>query len=179
MKGKTKKITHKRLTAILTLFVFCASYLIFAVFRLDYLKNDYYKEKTYDQVTTSSVLKAERGNIYDSNMNVLAESNTVWRIFVSTRDLKAAEKRDKVDYCKIIADGIAPILSIDTNNLYSKIKNSSVLDVTIEKSATEGEYERIIKYIRANSLESLVFTEAKSSSSYPAGKLAAHVLGFT
>lgn len=179
MSSKIKKTTHRRLTAILLLFAVFASYLLFNVFRLDYLRYDYYKDKTYDQVTTSSILKAERGCIYDSNMNILAKSNTVWRIFVSTRDIKAAEKRDGVDYCRIIADGLAPILSLDANNIYDKIKNSSVLDVTIKKSASEEEYDRTIEFIREKSLESLVFTEAESSRYYPEGTLAAHVLGFT
>lgn len=179
MKGEIKKVTQKRLTAVLLIFVFCASYLIFAIFRLGYTNYEYYKDKTYDQVTTSSVLKAERGRIYDSNMNILADSNTVWRIFVSTRDIKAAEKKNKTDYCRIIADGIAPILSLDRNQLYNKIKESKVLDVTLEKSASKEQYEKIIDFIRSNSLENLIFTEAKSSRYYPEGTTAAHVIGFT
>lgn len=179
MKSKIKKTTHKRLTAILLLFAFCASYLLFSVFRLGYLNGDYYKDKTYDQVTTSSVLKAERGCIYDSNMNPLAKSNTVWRVFVSTRDIRAAEKRDKVDYSRKIADGLAPIFSLDSNQLYDKLKKSNVLDVTVEKAASREEYDKVIEFIREKSLESLIFTEAKSSRYYPSGKLAAHVLGFT
>lgn len=179
MKGKIKKITQQRLTAILLAFTLFASFLLFNIFRLDYLKYDYYKDKTYNQVTTSSVLKAERGCIYDSNMNVLAKSNTVWRIFVSTRDIKTAEKRDGKDYSRIISEGIAPLLSLDKEALYSKIKGSSVLDVTIKKSASEDEYKNVLKFIIDNSLESLVFTEAESSRYYPSGTLAAHVLGFT
>ena len=179
MKGKIKKTTQKRMTAMLLVFAFCASYLIFAVFRLGYINYDYYKDKTYDQVTTSSALKAERGRIYDSNMNILAVSTTVWRIFVSTRDIKAAEKKNKIDYCKIIADGLSPILLLDQNSLYEKIKKSNVLDVTIEKSASKEQYEQVIDFIRSNSLENLVFTEAKSSRYYPEETLAAHVLGFT
>lgn len=179
MKGKIKKTTQKRLTAMLLAFALCASYLIFAIYRLGYINHNYYKDKTYDQVTTSSVLKAERGRIYDSNMNILADSNTVWRIFVSTRDIKSAEKKDNKDYSRIIADGLAPILSIDANGIYDKIKGSNVLDVTIEKSASKEQYEHVIDFIRSNSLESLIFTEAKSSRYYPEGTLAAHVLGFT
>ena len=53
-----------------------ATYLLYNIFRLDYLKYDYYRDKTYDQITTSSSLKAKRGTIYDSNMNVLATSAT-------------------------------------------------------------------------------------------------------
>ena len=177
--GKDKKTTRQRITAIMLIFSIFASYLLFNIFCLDYLKYDYYKNKTYDQVTTSSALTAERGKIYDSNMNVLAESNTSWRIFVSTRDIKKASKELSVDYAKIIADGLAPILSVDSDSLYSKIKNSSVLDVTLKRLATEEEYKKVIEFIRATGLESLVFTEAKTSRSYPGGSLAAHVLGFT
>ena len=177
--SKVKKTTYKRTVAILLAFALFASYLLFNIFRLDYLKYDYYKDKTYDQVTTSSVLKAERGRIYDSNMNILAKSNTVWRIFVSTRDIKTAEKRDGKDYCRIIADGVAPLLSLDNEVIYNKIKGSSVLDVTIKKSASEDEYKKVIDFIRENSLERLVFVEAESSRYYPEGSLAAHVLGFT
>ena len=95
MKLKTKRITEKRLVAVLLIFTMSAGILLFNIFRLCYLNYDYYRDKTYDQITTSSVLKAERGKIYDSNMNILAKSDTVWRIFVSTRDIKKAEKAEE------------------------------------------------------------------------------------
>ena len=179
MRAQTKKITEKRIIAILLCFAFFASYLLFSIFRLCYFKYDYYRQKTYDQVTTSSVLKAKRGNIYDSNLNILAESDTVWRIFVSTRDIKHASKKDGIDYARTIAYGIAPILSLDKDKLYDKIKSSSVLDVTIKKSASENEYREIIEFINENGLEKLIFTEAETSRYYPEGSLAAHVIGFT
>ena len=179
LKGSNKKTTERRITAILLTFFLFASYLLINIFKLDYLNYDYYKRKTYDQVTTSSALSAKRGNIYDTNMNVLAESSTVWRIFVSTREIKNASKKDGIDYCKVIAEGLSPILSIDKQMLYDKIKGSSVLDVTLKKSASEEEYRKTIEFINTSGLEKLVFTEAETSRSYPAGTLAAHVLGFT
>ncbi len=176
---KAKKTTQRRLTAILILFSLFASYLIFNIFRLDYINYDYYKNKTYDQVTTVSALKAKRGNIYDSNLNLLAESDTKWRVFVSTRDIRSAEKESGKDYCRIIANGLAPILSLSEDSIYDKIKKSNVLDVTIKKSVESDEYRAVIDFIIKNSLQRLVFTEAITSRSYPQGTLAAHVLGFT
>ena len=179
MKGQTKKINERRIIAILICFSIFAGYLMVNIFRLDYLKYDYYRGKTYDQVTTSSVLKAKRGNIYDSNLNLLAKSDTVWRIFVSTRDIRNADKASGLDNARIISKGLAPILSLDENKLYEKIKASTVLDVTIKKSATEEEYREVINFISKEGLEELVFTEAETSRHYPFGSLAAHVLGFT
>ena len=179
MKANDKKTTRRRITAIMLIFTIFASYLLINIFRIAYLKYDYYRNKTYDQVTTSSALTAERGKIYDSNMNILAESNTVWRIFVSTRDIKNAGKKTGIDYARIIADGLAPILSQDKEAMYKKIKESSVLDVTLKRSASEDEYRAVLEFARKASLENLIFTEAKTSRKYPEGSLAAHVLGFT
>lgn len=179
MKQIAKQTTKRRIFAVLLIFSFFAAYLLFNVFRLDYFLYDYYRQKTYDQVTTSSTLSAKRGNIYDSNMNLLASSSTEWRIFVSTRDIKKAEREDSVEYTRIIADGVSAILSLNSDTVYNKIKNSSVLDVTIEKTASEEEYRKILDFINQYNLEDLLFTEAISTRYYPEGTLAAHVLGFT
>lgn len=179
MKGKIKKITERRVTALLIVLSLFASYLLFNIFQLDYINYDYYKNKTYDQVTTSSALEAKRGSIYDANMNVLAKSETVWRIFVSTREIKKATKDKGVDYAKVISEGLAPILSLDSETLYNKIKNSKVLDVTLKKAANEDVYLKVLEFIDKANIEGLVFTEAESSRYYPSGALAAHVLGFT
>ena len=179
MKNRNKSITKQRTAAIMLIFFLFSGYLLFNIFRLDYLKYDYYRDKTYDQVTTSSTLTAERGKIYDSNMNLLAESNTVWRIFVSTRDIKNASKLSGIDYARIIADGLAPLISESKESIYKKITESKQLDVTIKKSATKEEYERVINFIRSTGVAGLVYTEAKASRSYPEGTLAAHTIGFT
>lgn len=179
MKDKTKKITERRIIAVLLLFAFFSGYLMLNILRLDYFNYDYYKNITYDQVTTSSALKAKRGNIYDSNLNLLAGSDTTWRIFVSTKDINKREKSDGIDYCRIIADGLSKILTLNSDTIYKKIKNTSQLDVTIKKSATEAEYRAILEFAKSKGIEGLIMTEAESSRYYPEGSLAAHVLGFT
>lgn len=164
---------------VLLAFAAFAAFLLANILRLDFFMYDYYKDKTYDQITTTSPLKAERGNIYDANMNLLAGSESGWRIFISTREIKTAKKRDGKEYDRMIAQGLSEILSLNYNTLYTKIKNSNVLDVTIKKSATEAEYERVLAFTIQNGLEDLVFTEAQSTRYYPESTLAAHVLGFT
>lgn len=163
----------------MTAFALFGVYLLFNVLRLDLFSYDYYREKTYDQVTTSSVLTAERGAIYDSNMNLLATSNTVFRIFVSTKELSSAEKAGRSEVRLLISEGVGEILGIKPSLILEKILVKNQLDVTIKKDADRVEYERILAFIKDNSLEGLLFTEAQSSRYYPEGTLAAHVLGFT
>ena len=183
---KTKKITsepaivttRRRVVIISVCFLSFAAYLLTNLFKLQYFSYDYYKNKVYEQVTTSSSLKATRGTIYDSAMNVLATTQTKWRVFVSSRDIKTAEKLNGKNYSELIAKGLSDILGLDYNSLLKKITNTNVLDVTIKKIANEEEYERLLGFIKENNLHNLIFTEAQSSRYYPAGTLAAHVLGF-
>lgn len=175
----TKQKTRRRAYTILISMSIAASLLLFNVFRLDFLLYDYYRQKAFDQITTTSSLKAERGNIYDANMNILATTKTTWRIFVSTKEIKKASKKDGIDYADKIAEGVANILSLDYDGVYKKITNTSQLDVTIEKSAREEEYNAIMSYAIDMGLEDLLLTEAQSSRYYPEGTLASHVLGFT
>ncbi len=175
----TQRICKRRIIIVCTAFSLFLCYLFFNLFYLQYIMHDYYKQKTYDQITTSSVLKAERGKIYDSNMNILATDKTVWRIFVSTREINKAEKSGFAGCSELIAQGLSEILSIDKETLLTKIKNTSRLDVTVKRSISEEEYEKVLDFIIKNSLEELVFTEAQTSRYYPAETLAAHTLGFT
>lgn len=175
--NKTK--TRRRSNLILLCFGIIACFLLSNIFRLDYFLYENYKKKSFDQITTTSVLKAERGNIYDSNMNTLATTKTTWRIFVSTREIKTRSKNDGVDYAKLISNGVGKLLSLDENTIYNKISSTKLLDVTIKKSASEEEYSSVIRFAIDNGIEDLILTEAQSSRSYPEGTLAAHVLGFT
>lgn len=172
------QVSKRRIVIITVAFALFLSFLIYNLFSLQIINHAYYKDKVYDQITTSSAMKAERGKIYDTNMNLLATDKTVWRIFVSSRDIKKREKSDAKPYTDIIARGISEILSLDYNTLYKKIDNSNVLDITLKKSVEEAEYQKILSFIKENSLQSMVFAEAQTSRYYPEQTLAAHVLGF-
>ncbi len=177
-KTKSYSKTRKRITVTAVAFCVFLVFLFYNLFSLQFINYAYYKNKVYDQITTSSALKAKRGNIYDSNMNLLATEKTVWRIFVSSREIKKQEKYQKKEYSKIISSGLSSILSIEYDKVLKKISNSNVLDITLKKNATEEEYKEVIKFINDESLDGMVFTEAQTSRYYPENTLAAHVLGF-
>ena len=170
--------TKKRGVIISICFVLFAVFLATNLLKLQYFSYAYYKDKVFEQVTTTSPLKANRGTIYDSSMNVLATTETKWRVFVSSKDIKEAEKTDGINYSEKIATGLSNILGIDYNSLLTKIKNTNVLDVTVKKITREDEYQNLLEFIKVNNLYNLIFTEAQSSRYYPEETLAAHVLGF-
>ncbi len=171
--------TKKRIIAILTVMALFLAFLLFNLLKLQIGLNSYYKDKVYSQVTTNTGLSANRGNIYDSGMNLLATTNTSWRIFVSPREIKAAEKKQKKNYTELISSGLSEILGIEYSSLKDKISKSNTLDITVKKLTNESDYVKVLNFIDKNNLDDLVFAEAQTSRFYPQGTLAAHVLGFT
>lgn len=176
---KKRTRTDRRCAIALWAFLTAACVLLINILRLDLFAYSKYKDKTYDQITTTSKLKAERGNIYDTNMNLLATTRTTWRVFVSPKAIANYEKDTGVKISERISLGISDIFAIDYDTVYGKVSNSAVLDATIEKAASEAEYETLIKFIEANDLSNFIFTEAQTARYYPSGTLAAHTLGFT
>ena len=97
--------TRKRVVALLVLMALFLAFLLANLLKLQLGLNSYYKNKVYNQVTTTTALSANRGNIYDSGMNLLATTNTSWRVFISPRDIKNAEKKSK--NCAF-SEGVSP-----------------------------------------------------------------------
>jgi stage V sporulation protein D (sporulation-specific penicillin-binding protein) len=177
--GEVDYLTRKRIIKILVGLAVFLSFLICNLFSLQIVNYGVYRDKVYDQITTSSSMRAKRGNIYDSNMNLLATDSTVFRIFVSSREIKKKSKKENRDYANIICLGLSDILNVDYAETLKKISNSNVLDITVKKNASEEEYEKIIEFIKREKVEDCVFFEAQVSRYYPEGTLAAHALGFT
>lgn len=172
-------LIRKRSAAALLAFLVAACILLINILRLDLFAYGEYRDKAYDQITTTSKLKAERGNIYDANMNVLATTRTTWRIFVSPKAISNHKRIHGEDVSDKIAAGVCEIFSLDYGTVKNKLAKSTVLDATLESAATEEEYAELLDYIRENGLEDFIFAEAQSARYYPSGTLAAHVLGFT
>ncbi|MBE6635156.1 MAG: PASTA domain-containing protein [Ruminococcaceae bacterium] len=171
-------ITKRRLGKTLIAFSLFLAYLLYNLISLQLVNSAYYKDKVYEQITTESAMKAKRGTIYDANMNILATDKTVWRIFVSTREIRKRNKQDNIDYTDIICSGLSDILGMSSSDLYKKISGSKLLDVTVKKGVEEDKYKQIISFVESNGLLGMVCTEAQTSRYYPFGTLAAHTLGF-
>lgn len=179
IKGRnTIPRTKRRVIIVISAFLLFLSILLSNLARLQIFGYAYYKDKVQNQITTTSPLKANRGNIYDTNMNLLATTNTVWRIFISTKDIKRASAVNSRDYAKIISEGLSEILGMKSESILKKITGTNVLDVTIKKNVSEEEYKSVLSFTEEYKLWNLVFTEAQSSRYYPEDTLAAHTLGF-
>ncbi len=157
--------------------------------------NERYRSVVVDQLTREATLSAKRGDIYDTNMEVLATNVTVWRVFISPRDIVAAENERQealakggeaaegvstVPQATLIAEGLSSILEgVTEEKILELAADTKKLDKTVARNVENEVADKIRAFIDENDLESQVYLEAGSKRAYNYDNLAAHVLGFT
>ena len=147
--------------------------LVWQLFTLMIVDHDKYESQAISNQTRSTKVSADRGAIYDSNMNILAASKTVENVFIDPLEIHNTE--EDVDF---IAEGLAEILEIDPALVREK---AGMLNRRYEVIARKREPEQtdaVRAFISENKLKG-IHLEADSQRYYPAGTTAAQVLGFT
>lgn len=157
-------ISKKRL---LTLFV-TAIFLFFVIFcRLFYIQvfwGQDLQQKAMDQWTRDLPLTAMRGNIVDTNGNVLANSVTAYGIYIRPQSVTDANR---------VAEVLSSVLGLDYQSVYDKATKRGVSEVTVKKQVS---YE-LAQTVRGYDLEGVYFAE-ESQRNYVYGDFLSQVLGF-
>ncbi len=161
------------------------------LFVLQVTSYDRYNTKVTDKTRRTVSITPERGCIYDAKGTKLASNYTVYRVFISPKDLIDAEKayaeaedKDDVPYVNrtALADGLADILGMKSYEILNIIEEyPEKRDRTLQKEVTEEVAEQVKQFLVGQGVDGLklVNLEAFSKRYYPYGSLACHVLGFT
>lgn len=163
--------------AVLGLYIVLAVFLVGLIGRLGYLtiiKGDDYRRLAEDQQYNDSVLSSSRGTIYDSEMNVLAQTASVWRIQINPSKIEDEAEMG------VVVDGLSSILELDAVKLREKIEKNIKYGYLIVKNEVEyKEMSAIIQYAKENKIANIIFSEPDTKRYYPDGTLASTVIGFT
>lgn len=197
---RVDRLTHKKAYFVLFFFVLMAVVLIAALFNMQVLKYEDYQSLVVEQMTTEVEVNPERGEIYDTNHNLLATNVTKYLLFISPQDIIDAmeePEENKVDavFTWDNFDGYRES-DLKMNVLIAKFLSGLIDGVeyndVIEKAAKEGRrYEVIAKLIDEETADKVrnfisqynfkrqIYLKATPVRYYPYNDLAAHVLGFT
>ncbi|MBQ2826677.1 MAG: PASTA domain-containing protein [Clostridia bacterium] len=189
----------KRSLVIIIIFLVFMAVLIANLFKLQIVKYDYYLKKVTDQITVEGEVNAERGNIYDRNGNLLATNVTVYRVFISPKDIQrvqeeTSEKKMKIreaytlanmgagvatmSEAQMVAHALSQFLSVSYDEVMTKAAKLNRLDETIQRQVDADTADRLREFIAANDLSSEIHLEAGSKRYYCYGSLAANTIGF-
>lgn len=165
--------------------------IVVTMFKYAVTEADKYREFGKAQQLKSKVLPASRGTIYDSNMDVLARSATVYTVFIdpaATREyLTFLEDPDKVslvgdDGSRVhltldeICSELAEMLDLDKDFVMEKAQKDSMyekLKVKVEKEVAD-KVEAFLKKHKIHSVQ----CEPDSKRYYPQNEMAAAVIGY-
>lgn len=192
MKMNTGKNMLRRLLILGVVIAFLLSTNIVRIFYLQVVRGEELALKAESQQMRDTEISAMRGTIYDSEGNVLAQSATVWNIFLDPLAIaiESDEDASEEDRLKneartekrrqLIIDEFTRIFEYDEEEqkeLIEKTKQENHY-VIVEKKVENNVKEEISKFISENNLNCIGMEQA-TKRYYPYGSLASTVIGFT
>lgn len=168
MNKKNQNINFTPSRRLLTITLLITFLFIFVISKLMYVQvisSEKLQVKAFDQWTRELPLKANRGNIVDSNGVKLTENLSLYSVYVRPNAVK-----NPVEVAKVLAK----YLSLDYKKLYEKITTQKSSEITIKKQVPK----EIMKELASKKLDGVYFsTDIKRY--YPYGDVLSQVLGFT
>lgn len=156
--------------------------LIYNLGVLQFGKYEEYSTRAAAQQLRDEPIEANRGTIYDANMNVLAKSATVWNVVVSPKDMNTAGTD-----IYMVAKKLAEILELEVEPVVEKLSKSESNYQTIKRQVEKPVADEITQWIteynadennKKNPIRGITLEQA-SKRYYPYGDMAATVIGFT
>ncbi|MGN1420256.1 MAG: penicillin-binding transpeptidase domain-containing protein [Eubacterium sp.] len=171
----TSKKMLKRLFIMSIIIIFLMTASGVRVFYLQTVRGEELAQKAESQQLKDTEISAMRGTIYDSDGNVLAQSATVWNIFLDPLEIDSEEERE------LIVDEFTKLFEYDDEErqeLYKKTKAENHYEI-VEKKVENNVKEKISEFVSENKLGDCIGSEQATKRYYPYGSLASSVIGFT
>lgn len=172
-------LTMQKRMAFILAFVFVAGFtvIIGRLVKLQFIDGGYYQQQALSQQLSVTTITANRGKIYDRNMKTLAQSATVWDVYISPSYIKSDKSGTAEEKKTKIATDLAKILNLDSKTIYDKIsKNTSY--VILAKKVENDVATLVRKYKSENNLACIGLVE-NSKRYYPYNDFASQLIGFT
>lgn len=170
---RANQVIQRRTVLLMIIFGVTTFSLLFAkLYYLQIVQHEELQEKAVAQQTSSTVVNASRGTIYDHNGNILAISATAETIFLSPAEI-AEHEQDKA----LIASGLSEILDVKADTILDKMERTNSQYEILKRRVEQDIADQVRTFITENKLRG-IYLAADSKRYYPYGSLAAQVLGF-
>ena len=167
-----KNISRKRrMIYLLSISTIILILLCLRIAWIQFINGDELKTLAYEQQTLDRKINPRRGTIYDSNMNELAVSSTVYTVTVNPINIKEENK-------EIVAQKISEIFDLEYEKVIKKIRKRSSIETIIRKQEKEV-VDKLSLWLIENNLNSGINIDEDTKRYYPYSNLASNVIGFT
>ena len=179
---KTVKVSIKRLKGFLVFIFIVFIALVARIGAIQFIDGTWLKERAYSQSTSSSVVSAKRGTIYDSNGKALAISAEVDTVSVNPEYLVVKEKgevnQEKTQELREkMAQKFAEIFSLEYDDVLKKLNSSRSVETIASKVETD-KVTTLKAWLKENKISSGVNIDEDVKRYYPYNNLASNLIGF-
>ena len=165
---------HRRIRMVMLFFGVLAFVPVFwRLYILMVRDYDLYAALAIRNQTRTTTVTAQRGDIYDRNMNILATSVHVENVYLDPHELKQS-KADIPEIARVLGQ----ILEKDPEWIAEQAADTRKRYKQIGSQVEEETAARIREYINSEGVSG-IHLEPTSRRSYPFGSLAAQAIGFT
>ena len=133
------------------------------------------KVKASEQQLSDITIPANRGTIYDANMNVLAQSATVWNVQLSPLEIN--KYQDAAEREQMVTD-LATILELEPENVRKRLENTNSQYEIIKRKIEKPVADEITRLKQDKGYKG-IYLEVDTKRYYPYENLASTVIGFT
>lgn len=168
MKEAMNRRMKRRLNVIVPIAL--ALVLIWVLYNLGKTVSDpFYREYANAQQLSEDTIPADRGTIYDTNGEVLAESYTVWTVQLSPVTIDQEDK-------EMVAQFLAETLELDYETVLKQCQQTNRYAV-VKKQVEKPEADKIREFAQENGITAIALIE-DTKRYYPNNDLASHVIGY-
>ncbi len=155
---------QKRLLSIILIVAFLFCLLLVRLFYLQVVKQENLQIKALEQWVRTLPLTAKRGQILDTNGNILAISSTTYDCYVRAKEIKDPVK---------VATYLSSTLSLDYEKTYLKCRNVYISESLVKLQLDENTAKLIVE----KNFDGVYLSE-NIERFYPYGNSLSQVLGF-
>lgn len=142
------------------------------LYQIQVRDHDYYESMAIEQQTRETKITADRGTVYDRNMNILAMSATAETIYLSPAEIAMYEED-----VELIADKLSEILGVSRESVVTKAKDRKSWYKTVAVKVEKEVADQIRVFKTEHNIKG-VKIESDTKRYYPLSSLASHVVGF-
>lgn len=150
--------------------------LIFRLFHLQVIDENYLSTLASKQQTTSEKISSKRGNIYDSTGASLAISETVDTISVNPAKIKGKSTEETQSKKEKLAKKFSEIFELSYDETLQKLNSSASSEVIVQK-VEENKVNELKTWMKENKISVGVNIDEDSKRYYPNSTIASQVIG--
>ena len=177
---KNKKVQNtkpKRALALFLIFLILLTFLVGKIGYLQFIQGAYLKDLATKQQTTSRIISAKRGAIYDSTGTALAISADVDTVTINPSMFKKDTAEETKANQEKIAKEFSELFELDYNETLEKVCSTSTIE-TIKKKVEKDKIIELQNWMKENKISAGINIDEDTKRYYPYSNLASNLIGF-